>query len=238
MSSLDLYTHTPLQHPQGIRLLKLQWWQGTEDDAPRLECIITVVSLDNAPAFHGLSYTWESQSPTETLICGNRQLFITPNCFSALSSIAQDDSLREHLYWVDSICIDQTSIRERNHQVALMAEIYRLSSRVVIWLGESDTESLAAMEELKLLVRLVETDPVYAETYLRNQQKKLRRDVVSHFTNQDLAIPFILIPEAVFYFLHPLADILSKSWFERLWTLQEIVLAEDALVKLGDHSIS
>jgi len=48
---------------------------------------------------------------------------------------------RTRKIWVDAICIDQSSTTERNHQVALMGEVYKLAKRVLIWLGEGDAEA-------------------------------------------------------------------------------------------------
>lgn len=39
-------------------------------------------------------------------------------------------------FWIDTLCIDQQSIAERNHQVRWMSEIYRGASRVVVWLND------------------------------------------------------------------------------------------------------
>jgi hypothetical protein len=38
--------------------------------------------------------------------------------------------------WIDQLCIDQSNILERNHQVGLMASIYSQSRSVLIWLGK------------------------------------------------------------------------------------------------------
>ncbi|KAM5354412.1 hypothetical protein ACJ41O_001061 [Fusarium nematophilum] len=40
------------------------------------------------------------------------------------------------MYWVDAVGIDQRNTEERNHQVTLMADIYRSARQVVIWQGE------------------------------------------------------------------------------------------------------
>ncbi|KAF1828452.1 hypothetical protein BDW02DRAFT_512252, partial [Decorospora gaudefroyi] len=39
------------------------------------------------------------------------------------------------------LCIDETSIPDRNQQVALMGEIYNKCQRVLIWLGQSVHDS-------------------------------------------------------------------------------------------------
>ncbi|KAH8589754.1 heterokaryon incompatibility protein-domain-containing protein [Bisporella sp. PMI_857] len=50
--------------------------------------------------------------------------------------------------WVDAICIDQSDIQERNHQVAQMKSIYQAADKVVAWLGEEADDSDQAMAYL------------------------------------------------------------------------------------------
>lgn len=48
------------------------------------------------------------------------------------------------LFWIDAICISQSNVHERNHQVNLMKQIYVRASEVYIWLGwEADNSDLA-----------------------------------------------------------------------------------------------
>lgn len=48
--------------------------------------------------------------------------------------------------WIDSICIDQANVEERNHQTNLMWTIYWRASRVWLWLGEVDEKSLKVLQ--------------------------------------------------------------------------------------------
>jgi len=42
---------------------------------------------------------------------------------------------RKVYLWVDAVCINQSDLEERSHQVALMAEIYTRAQSVLVWLG-------------------------------------------------------------------------------------------------------
>ena len=56
--------------------------------------------------------------------------------------------------WIDQICIDQGSTAEKGDQVAIMGEIYRGASEVLIWLGPASLHSgwlIRKMEDLGLL---------------------------------------------------------------------------------------
>lgn len=48
--------------------------------------------------------------------------------------------------WVDAICINQSDVKERNHQVHIMQRIYTNAASVVVWLGPADGSSRAAMD--------------------------------------------------------------------------------------------
>lgn len=54
-----------------------------------------------------------------------------------------DDS---SLLWVDTLCINQTDLQERSHQVNMMGKIYSKADRVLIWLGEESQDSYLAMD--------------------------------------------------------------------------------------------
>lgn len=65
------------------------------------------------------------------------------------------------------ICIDQTSVLEKKHQIHSMQQIYSPVTKVAVWLGRPDTD--AAMTELlesdKLSVRTVALGVVAAHPY-------------------------------------------------------------------------
>jgi hypothetical protein len=53
------------------------------------------------------------------------------------------------LLWIDQLCINQKDFSERNHQVRLMASIYRNASYTITWLGSDDATCQAASTILK-----------------------------------------------------------------------------------------
>ncbi|KAH7092446.1 heterokaryon incompatibility protein-domain-containing protein, partial [Paraphoma chrysanthemicola] len=52
-------------------------------------------------------------------------------------------------YWIDALCIDQTNILERNHQVAQMGQIFSNAACVHVWLGKSPRALLPAIEAIR-----------------------------------------------------------------------------------------
>lgn len=72
----------------------------------------------------------------------NEKVLVTQNLGRALPYLRYRDKPR--ILWIDAICVNQEDLPERSRQVQRMADVYRLASRAVVWLGEeSDTSKLA-----------------------------------------------------------------------------------------------
>ncbi|KAH7062635.1 heterokaryon incompatibility protein-domain-containing protein [Macrophomina phaseolina] len=86
--------------------------------------------------YEAVSYTWADaygdSSYSETAYCNHAAVRITRNCSSALRRIRH--GMDSKVIWIDQICIDQTNMAERGHQVALMPRIYASATQVLIYL--------------------------------------------------------------------------------------------------------
>lgn len=60
---------------------------------------------------------------------------ITNNLYNALQRLRHDDLPRS--LWIDALCINQTGLKEKGHQVAHTGQIYARADRVVVWLGDA-----------------------------------------------------------------------------------------------------
>lgn len=99
----------------------------------RVEVSIAEIDLERSPTYEALSYAWGDTSQRVALLCHGKDLHVTPNCESALRHLRQDSGART--LWVDAICIDQSSMEDRNQQVRIMGDIYSKASLVLIWIG-------------------------------------------------------------------------------------------------------
>lgn len=63
---------------------------------------------------------------------------------SAVQRMRDRHSMRT--LWIDSICINQSDINERSHQVGIMGDVYAHSTCNLIWLGESDESTASAVQ--------------------------------------------------------------------------------------------
>ncbi|PVI07619.1 hypothetical protein DM02DRAFT_608709 [Periconia macrospinosa] len=71
---------------------------------------------------------------------------VRKNLYSFLASMADEGG--QQLLWIDALCIDQCNLYERNHQVAIMGEIYSRAEKVIVWLGvgtEKTNEQLMSL---------------------------------------------------------------------------------------------
>lgn len=151
----DLYQHIPLSSPRSIRVLKL--YPSNDKDSPII-IDLEQVSIDSKPKYYALLYTWGCQQLSCPIQCGSKIILTTPNCLAAIRQLRAKSVV--DLYWIDSICIDQTSLSERSEQVALMGEIYRDAYMVIAWLGESDPATEGAIECLKSLMDIGYMNPL------------------------------------------------------------------------------
>jgi hypothetical protein len=113
-----------------FRLLVLQPGQGHDD----IFCRIFIASLVNPPAYTAVSYTWATEDGDESdsdevHVSGEdsnqnwKIIKVTSNCANALRQVR--DSRDNVNAWIDSICINQSRISERNEQVSVMGSIYK-----------------------------------------------------------------------------------------------------------------
>lgn len=232
-TSAGLYTHERLKGHKSIRLLRLLPSQDKSDRS----CIeLTEVSLEKAMPYEALSYTWGTYSDNEPIHCDGETLRVTPNFEAALRQLRLPDKGR--LLWIDAICIDQKCIEERNQQVRIMGSIYQNARCVLIWLGEWTTDSDLALAILNRFKEIIDVNGVERDEFVSERLKEIRGTVL--FWTITLVLIFVFIEydrnsnspqESI------LQDLFKRSWFRRMWTVQEVALAHQPLVFCGSSSI-
>jgi hypothetical protein len=125
--------------------------------------------------------------------------------------------------WIDAICINQQNRLELNAQVNMMEEIYRKAQNVIIWLGPSDEHTTRGIEMMNRL-SLVKPENLTFEIPDSLEDPKLYKI---------LGIPYITSDG-----WQALATFLLRTWFSRLWVLQETFAARNIEVLLGAHVLS
>ncbi|KAK5636067.1 hypothetical protein RRF57_011779 [Xylaria bambusicola] len=251
------FQYPPLPEAKdAVRLLILQ----PGDFYDRLTGRLVSVVFSERPKYLALSYTWESwQDPPfgtkATLTLNGHDIPIKHNLALALRYLRSGSHPLP--LWVDAVCIDQGNIDERNAQVALMASIYSRATAVITWLGFTGggirdfTERAAEEREVKF-ERVIQ-DPDYREyskelsamqdLYYRGNSKELATWFTEHTlvgsntgsrnpANSSAAEKEALERvEAINQ--HGDRMIMTTSYWQRLWVVQEVGLAQKIFFVCG-----
>lgn len=205
-----LLTYTPLDSGGGeFRLLLL----APGDEAESIDAVLIHASLDNHPPYESLSYAWGNPSATSPVNVNGCTFLATTNLKAALKRLRHADD--ERYLWIDAICINQSDISERNDQVTKLHWIYQRAERVVIWLGEHSDDSRAAIKQLEML-SVDDCDGHQVEN-------------AHHASRRSPAMLARWVP--IYHFF-------SRSWWSRVWVMQEVVWAAEILVLCGDSQLS
>jgi hypothetical protein len=151
MASAFEYSPLDPSDPRAFRILHLL--PSLKDKDP-IRCELQNRSLGQDIQYEALSYAWGQDAPScPIIINGQSGVNVTESCVEALRSLRQ--RFHRRVLWVDAICINQldddTSKREKNHQVRFMYEIYKEAECVLIWLGPSEPGTKRTIRMLKLL---------------------------------------------------------------------------------------
>ncbi|KAI0423692.1 HET-domain-containing protein [Xylaria sp. FL1042] len=204
-----------------IRLLTLL------PDSGRVRCRLRHVSLEKLQdEYETLSYCWGLQTSRQVKISVNGLDFlIAANLHAALLRLRHLDYYRPKTLWIDAICINQSDPIEKSNQITLMGDIYSLSRRVIIWIGEHDALTEYAFRGLTFMAARSKTGEkfnYYDWKYVQRSGRIMSRNPV----NLDA-----MVSGAAF------SALFSRPWFRRVWVIQEVVLPPQAVVVCGKFQI-
>lgn len=205
--SLDSYQYSPLPGDGYIRVLQLQPGVGNE---PLYGTLSDVFLYDSELEFESLSYEWglSRLEGHEIGLGGGQCLPIMNNLKYALCNLRHKSETRT--MWIDALCINQAHVEERNSQVQLMAEIYSRCTSVIVWLGMPGANSELGLDIL---------------SFLSHSDKRIGGGGApwDHLPSEEVRTG--------------LQDILQRTYFTRLWVVQEAALARRIQMHVGNTSI-
>lgn len=209
------YPYQPLGKSDEIRLLYLQ--PGAGDD--EIACTISHASLGEPPVYEALSYTWGDNRRSYSIRCERHLVYVTENLHAGLHRLRYPD--RPRTLWVDAICINQDDTLERNQQVLIMRNVYSGAGQVIVWLGE-EVESDALAFNL-----MNEFDPDYANDHSKPLRKWDDPDTYQYLFDK------LKMNTGMYANFERL---LHRSWFRRLWVIQEVAMATSSQVVCGTQT--
>lgn len=191
------FSYKPLDDSNEIRLLYMRSREGG------VQCNISHVKFSENPEYEALSYEWGTADQNRPILIDNKEFWIRNNLHCALQHVQPSGRDATRVLWIDAICINQDDVKERNHQVTQMGNIYTRSWRVVAWLGLSNSLSSEA-------IKLISS---FDNLSLKRALKEIRT-----FTPLQI--------EAITSFC-------TRSYWSRLWIIQEIVLPFNIRIQCG-----
>jgi hypothetical protein len=175
--------------------------------------------------FEALSYNWGIQPPTVSVSLNKQKFMVSPNLSSILRHLRRTHQPRA--VWIDAICINQDNEADKMSQLPIMHVIYAQARNVIVWLGDSSSDSHLAMEYIKDVhapVEIGKEDMISDEVPVRNWP-------LSHLATAPLNYANIIILTA-FY------KLLKRPWWYRAWIVQEMGLARTILVQCGRETVT
>ncbi|KAI1463434.1 heterokaryon incompatibility protein-domain-containing protein [Daldinia caldariorum] len=212
-ANVRIYEALPADGSQ-IRLVTIHPGDTTDS----VECTVEnfpFVETRGSYSYEALSYVWGDATSSTSISLNGASFQVTRNLENAIRALRLQD--RKRIVWIDALCINQTNIQERNQEVRRMGKIYSQAEHVVVWLGPDTTiqgECVAGktIDFLNLLADASPQDPEAAATAMIKAPNGLYSVQLVH---------------KFFY----------QPWFNRVWILQEIVLAKTATIVYGDRQI-
>jgi hypothetical protein len=97
-----------------------------------IQCELSKASLNDSPVIYALSYVWGNPTITKNILVNGKRFSATTNLVAPLEMLAAEVDTQMY-FWVDSICINQSDIGERNAEVRMMSSIFAQASLVLAW---------------------------------------------------------------------------------------------------------
>lgn len=173
------FKYDPIRADQ-VRLMKLE--RGEPNDPIKI-AVMTVPfqMLGDRYLFEALSYHWGEDNASRPLFIRDisrpppkiaslyqsadhlrrREIRVKYNLYEALYHLRS--SAQDLWFWVDALCIDQDNPKEKEVQVARIADIYVAAENVLIWLGEGNKHTRRAIKLLRDLASVEQQSEIFAD---------------------------------------------------------------------------
>jgi hypothetical protein len=234
--------YKPLPSATSIRVLT--WVSAAPSSNQNFRCQLNVVDLGPHPTYgslesgrqqvvkyDALSYVWGSTNDQVVITCNSKLVLIRRSLYAALSEIW--GSHPEKIIWADALCINQSDVKEKSTQVASMHRIFASAEKVLVWLGP-------ACENTRLVFAILNT----ARAIGQDDLDKVLDYMKKNNTLRETYTPCAILnngrahPQkhcALFSLSQELDKLLFHSWFSRVWTFQELIVAQKPYVVCGSQ---
>lgn len=237
LSTSNANLYTPLNALQKeIRVLRLDHELGEHEPL----CFqMSTVSLSEPVArpYCAISYTWGVNPERTRMRINGKDAMVPRSAAEALRGILYNllhttEEAASTALWIDAICIDQENRAEKSWQVAMMDDLYSKAGSVFVWLGPADHAT--ATSTVQTLVSL-NGDCLQWTNGLPDLETITKRVVSS--TAREGTLPYWSSGPPEDCDWESVLSLIHNRWFNRLWTVQEYVLARRVSCFIGHCSI-
>jgi Heterokaryon incompatibility protein (HET) len=222
--------YRPLEEHDSIRLLTL--CRAPNTDTLSFHLFQTRLSSRKYRYF-ALSYEWGTESPDDPEVLINGQwVRIRRNLFDALYQI-RNRHTRIGGLWIDALCIDQNSIHERNHQVQIMGRIYDQAEKVIAWVGNAGFYGDLAIATFERIQAAAEETGSY-RTVVHVEGEEYSEAVEKRLNLEGRSCKVRLSASEI----QAMVSFVRRSYWRRMWIIQEIRKAKQLSIYCGTRSIS
>lgn len=224
LSDLPAFQYEPLtDSSRCIRILCLERPRRVKGYLqPTIPCATLFEKpLDDDAMFIALSYCWGSPQKSRPIIVNESLIWVTESLGSALEHVQEED--RVILLWADALCINQEDDLEKSAQVQQMGSIYSAALFVLAWLGPAADESDLALKAMAHIGQVCIEMPDHLT--IRRRYEFFSKAISGVEGKSGSAFPTTAI-----------VALLNRAWWNRIWIVQEVVLASKVHVLCGRSS--
>ena len=187
------------------------------DKNAELLCILHYVDLREHPDYQAVSYRWNHDKTKGATFIDGYKANIMPHLTDMLRRMRGTKEDAQPSLWIDSLSINQEDMEEKYLQVNLMPEIYATAKECLVYLDSQEDMSNSVSEFKLMLPELCSTALAWS----------MATDSFSSIPPSQVLPPAPPIDENR---LEGILALFRHPYWERLWIVQEIVLASTATI--------
>jgi len=198
---------------------------------PEIVCKLSTVSLQDNPKFYALSYVWGNGNERDVITIDDVRKSVTTNlarairdvCYHWNQIITSEEAALPHRLWADAVCINQGDVEEKNHQIPLMGTIYSSAVMVLAWIGPPSEIIHQSFEFCETVTRETSSYSAEQEGSVEWMERYMTEDPGGTWFWDSMIV---------------LTQLFTYPYWTRVWTFQEIVLAQEALLISGTEALN
>ena len=247
------FIHEPL--PDSTTYIRLLEIQGADSDG-HLLCLLTAWPVAKTPDYYALSYvlrkhlgyvlstvaysvryTWGSPTPIYWIFINGYKFPAGENCVDALIQAYSTKASR--YFWIDALCIDQNTTQEKSDQVGMMGQIYARSKHVLACVGPHTNDSMSLFKflgENSLLLGNIHELTLYSPQEVAHHW--VRPNPIWKSSSVALQCFLASSPFQIQALASVFITFMKRSYFSRVWILQELYQAPSISICCGMDSRS